>query len=76
MLQETSVRDYKFTTQQFNLVRERLYSSAGIALADHKQDMVYNRLIRRLRSLNLDSFETYFEYLQDNESEQTFLLMP
>ncbi|GGK64817.1 CheR family methyltransferase [Amphritea balenae] len=74
MLQEASVRDYKFTTQQFNLVRERLYSSAGIALADHKQDMVYNRLIRRLRCLNLNSFEAYFEYLQDNESEQTFFI--
>jgi len=35
-------------------------------LADHKRDMVYNRLVRRLRTLGLDDFGRYLGMLESN----------
>lgn len=38
----------------FRRICQLIYQRAGIVLADHKRDMVYNRLVRRLRALGLD----------------------
>ncbi|MGB1238866.1 MAG: CheR family methyltransferase, partial [Pseudomonadales bacterium] len=62
-------REFEFTAQHFNKVRNDLYDYAGIVLADHKQDMAYNRLVRRLRALKLENFEQYFSYIQENPKE-------
>ncbi len=62
-------REVKFTQADFNRMRKILYDHAGIHLADHKRDMAYNRLIRRLRELGLHRFREYFEYLATNEAE-------
>lgn len=62
-------REFEFTAQHFNKVRNDLYDYAGIVLADHKQDMAYNRLVRRLRALKLENFEQYFNYIQENPKE-------
>lgn len=35
--------------------------------ADHKRDMVYNRLVRRLRSLGLTDFGNYLNLLESNQ---------
>lgn len=40
----------------FRRICQLIYQRAGIVLADHKRDMVYNRLVRRLRTLGLDDF--------------------
>ncbi|XPE47386.1 hypothetical protein ACNKHO_12070 [Shigella flexneri] len=39
------------TDAHFRRIRQLIYQRAGIVLADHKRDMVYNRLVRRLRTL-------------------------
>ncbi|UMY00385.1 hypothetical protein MJ574_10480 [Escherichia coli] len=44
-----------------------IYQRAGIVLADHKRDMVYNRLVRRLRSLGLTDFGHYLNLLESNQ---------
>jgi len=62
-------REVPFTQADFNRVRSILRDYAGITLADHKQDMAYNRLVRRLRALNLDSFSSYFQHLGAHEEE-------
>lgn len=62
-------REYHLTDKQFRQVREQLYSVAGIALADHKKNMVHNRLVRRLRATNQGSFDDYFDYLERHEQE-------
>ena len=64
-------REFVFTTKHFSKVRDELYDYAGIVLADHKIDMAYNRLVRRLRELRLDGFDSYFQYLDANPSEFT-----
>ena len=64
-------REFTFTRQHFVKVRDELYDYAGIVLADHKQDMAYNRLVRRLRELKLDSFDAYLKYLDETPAEFT-----
>ena len=44
-------------------MRELVYRLAGIAIADEKVALLSNRLRKRLRSLNLDSFRAYYEML-------------
>jgi chemotaxis protein methyltransferase CheR len=57
-------REFVFTTADFDQVRKLIYAHAGISLAPIKQDMVYSRLARRLRALNLDTFQQYLNYLE------------
>jgi len=64
-------REFDFTTKHFATVRDELYDYAGIVLADHKQDMAYNRLVRRLRDLKLNSFDDYLAFLDQNPAEFT-----
>lgn len=64
---QTSVvknREFVFSAADFERVRKLIYEKAGISLAPVKQDMVYSRLARRLRALNLDSFDEYLKHLQ------------
>lgn len=49
---------------QFRRISQLIYQRAGIVLAEHKRDMVYNRLVRRLRQLNMDDFGRYLAELE------------
>ena len=68
-------REFHFTQADFERVRQLIYKHAGISLAPIKQDMVYSRLARRLRALNMNSFDTYLAHLeQGDEAEwETFV---
>ena len=52
----------------FRRICQLIYQRAGIVLAEHKRDMVYNRLVRRLRTLGLDDFGRYLGMLEANAS--------
>lgn len=51
----------------FRRISQLIYQRAGIVPADHKRDMVYNRLVRRLRSLGLTDFGHYLNLLESNQ---------
>lgn len=53
----------------FRRICQLIYQRAGIVLADHKRDMVYNRLVRRLRLLGIDDFGDYLAMLETNTSD-------
>ncbi len=61
--QET-VKEFNFTSGDFERVRALIYRRAGISLADSKHEMVYSRLARRLRATGLVSFATYLDDLE------------
>lgn len=63
-------REFSFTERDFQLIRRHIYRRAGIALKAGKQEMVYSRLARRLRALNLATFEQYLALLEDDESPE------
>ncbi|AWL12103.1 Protein-glutamate O-methyltransferase [Saliniradius amylolyticus] len=62
-------REFEYRSQDFNSVRQTLYTLTGIRLADSKDSMVYSRLSRRLRLLKLRRFEDYLDYLEQDQSE-------
>jgi chemotaxis protein methyltransferase CheR len=63
------VRDLEFTAADFQKVRARIYQTAGISLAQSKQEMVYSRLARRVRARGLTSFSDYLTLLEADQAE-------
>ena len=64
------IRDFILSEVEFNKFREIVYREAGIKLADVKKILVQARLMKRLRFLNLESFEDYYNYLLENFEEE------
>lgn len=62
-------REFSYTRSDFDEARKRLYRSAGISLSDSKDQLVYSRLVRRLRQLRLADFPSYFAYLDKHADE-------
>lgn len=50
----------------FRRISQLIYQRAGIVLAEHKREMVYNRLVRRLRLLGLHDFGDYLALLESD----------
>ncbi|MBN3854519.1 chemotaxis protein CheR [Paraburkholderia sp. Ac-20340] len=61
---EGAARDFEFTSADFERIRALIHRRAGISLSDHKRDMAYSRLARRLRALGLDTFRDYLDELE------------
>ncbi|WP_192036529.1 CheR family methyltransferase [Halomonas sp. YLGW01] len=57
-------RDLVLTDQDFARIRELIYQRAGIVLAEHKREMVYSRLAKRLRHHGLTHFADYLARLE------------
>lgn len=65
-------REFPMTDQDFNFIRTIARSHTGIELGDHKKEMIYSRIVRRIRALDLASFADYCDYLEQNtETELT-----
>ena len=58
--------EFLFTDGDFSRIRTLIHRRAGIALGEHKRQMVYSRLSRRLRDLGLPQFATYLNMLEDS----------
>ena len=63
-------REFHFTAQDFERIRKLIYQHAGISLGDSKQNMVYNRLSRRLRATGVGSFMEYLELLENDDGQE------
>lgn len=59
----TREREFEFTDREFRAIRDLVSAQAGIVLSEAKRDMIYGRLVRRLRALDLDNFSAYCELL-------------
>jgi len=57
-------RDLVLTEKDFTRIRELIYQRAGIVLAEHKREMVYSRLAKRLRHHGLTHFSDYLARLE------------
>lgn len=51
--------EFAMTNRDFKAIAAMLYADAGIYLPDSKTTLVYSRLVKRLRMLNLASFRDY-----------------
>ena len=61
---EISSREYDYTKHDFVKIQKLIYEHAGISLSSTKQNMVYNRLARRLYRHGLNSFKEYLCLLE------------
>lgn len=58
--------------EDFDFLRRLAREKTGIELSDHKKEMIYSRVVRRIRTLKLANFRDYCLYLQRNaEAEMT-----
>ncbi|PCI44481.1 MAG: chemotaxis protein CheR [Alphaproteobacteria bacterium] len=57
------VREFEWRDQDFRFLSGLLHEKTGIVLNEKKKEMMYGRLVRRLRTLKIDSFSGYCDYL-------------
>ena len=66
-----ALQSFDMTANDFNKIRDLIYKHAGIVIGEAKKEMVYGRLVRRLRDLELDSFEQYLDLLEKDRGSET-----
>ncbi|HEY1068948.1 CheR family methyltransferase [Thermomonas sp.] len=66
---------FEFNDRDFRRACRMIYARAGIHLADHKRDMVYSRLSRRIRARGMASFAEYLDLVEADPAseEQAFI---
>lgn len=65
-----AVREFEFTDRQFDLVRALIRSQVGISLHSGKKNMVYSRLVRRIRKLGCASFDEYLGLVEAGDPDE------
>jgi chemotaxis protein methyltransferase CheR len=71
-----AAREYQFTDQDFQMIADLAHARYGLHLQTSKKPLVYSRLTKRLRALDLPDFESYCALLSDPKGadEQIHLL--
>ncbi len=67
---------YSLTPREFKKFRDIIYYKTGVNLGEQKRDLVLSRLTKRLRILNIKTFEEYYHYISHdgNSSEITAMI--
>lgn len=66
----TSATGFQFSERDFRRVCRMIQQRAGIHLAEHKRDMVYSRLTRRIRQLGLARFCDYLDLVEADPASE------
>jgi chemotaxis protein methyltransferase CheR len=64
------LREFEFGNDDFEALRKLVKQITGINLSDQKRELVYGRLARRLRALQLRSFAEYRELLAEDGGQE------
>lgn len=67
---EFSDREFVLTDRDFRNIVQLVRSKAGIALGDHKRELVYGRLSRRLRALKMRTFSDYLSFVESDAGSE------
>ena len=62
-------REFAFSEADFRHLVQLAYQYAGIALSESKRNLLYSRLSRRLRTLNMATFAEYRDLLESDQRE-------
>ena len=65
-----SDREFPMTDGDFAFIRQLAKERTGIELGDHKKEMIYSRIVRRIRALQMTSFRQYCAYLEENTEDE------
>ncbi len=66
-----TTKEFPMADADFNCLIEMAYDISGIVLGEHKKELVYSRISRRIRKLNLQDFSQYCQYLANNQEIET-----
>ena len=66
----TVEREFELTDAEFQRLRDLVHVRTGVALSDAKREMLYGRLARRLRKLNMTSFAKYCDLVERGGAEE------
>lgn len=69
-LGEFATREFPMTNHDFERIKEITLALSGITLTDHKRNMVYGRLSRRLRRLDVACFADYCDLLEASDEQE------
>ncbi|MDH5300966.1 MAG: protein-glutamate O-methyltransferase CheR [Gammaproteobacteria bacterium] len=69
-MSDVQERDFVFDDKDFEEIRVFVKQHTGISLSDAKRNMVYGRLSRRLRHLNIKSFADYMDLVKQPGSPE------
>jgi chemotaxis protein methyltransferase CheR len=61
---------FVYTEQDFQFLSRFAYEHCGISISESKRQMIYNRLIRRLRELGISRFADYKKLLLDDSADE------
>ncbi|KAA1157632.1 CheR family methyltransferase [Pseudoalteromonas fuliginea] len=64
------MKEFLFTDRDFKEIADLVYNACGIVLGEHKREMVYSRLARRIRERNLVDFKSYLAFLKKNKDQE------
>ena len=62
-------KEYLFTDKDFSYLSKLAGDLAGISLSSGKRELIYGRLVKRLRALGLKDFKEYCTLLKNTEEE-------
>lgn len=57
-------KEFGYTDNHFKFLQKKAFELAGIDLADTKTEMIYSRISRLIREMDLHSFDEYCNYLK------------
>lgn len=70
MTSSNPIKEFDLSEQEFQAFVRIAYDQTGIVLSDQKREMLYSRLSRRLRALEMSSFSEYRDLLTQPQSEE------
>ncbi|MDH5632755.1 MAG: protein-glutamate O-methyltransferase CheR [Gammaproteobacteria bacterium] len=68
-------RDFEFTDRDFKYIRQLVTENTGIVLGEHKRDMVYGRLVRRLKVHKIRRFSDYCDIIKSGDEQEMIELV-
>ncbi len=54
----------------FQFLQELIYKNTGIVIGDHKKEMIFRRLSKRMRALKMESLDDYCHVLRSDSKEE------
>ena len=61
--------ELKLDDEEFRKIRDIVYKTTGIRLSENKRALIVSRLYKRLRELNISSFDSYIFRLESEPNE-------
>lgn len=66
----TAAAGEQLSPAHFKAIKSQLYNAAGITIADHKINMVHNRIAKRIKELDIPTFDGYLTYLDSHKDDE------